>query len=265
MGGSCDPPNGMYSLFARAPFIRNLHVHPEHGHLIVTFVNLEIGINRNIFIPHLRSFVRRVEKITPRKRKKMKTDVYEEKAGSQSRTKTESGSWKSDASKEEMMKKMEAAGTPGPAHHALDALVGDWKAEVKCWIEPGGSPEVTQGTAKAKWILNGHFLEEEFHGQMMGKPFSGRTLLGFDNTKQTFNSAWVSDSQTSMFVSEGTGDGGNKVITLEGNASCPASGRNEIPMKTVLRLSSRDKHVLEMYDGSEGRDTKTMEIIYTRQ
>src|SRR5215207_1277082 len=67
-----------------------------------------------------------------------------------------------DADKEAMMKRMEAAGTPGPAHKALDVLVGNWKAEVKCWMEPGGAPNVSQATAKTSWVLNGHFVEEEF-------------------------------------------------------------------------------------------------------
>ena len=162
------------------------------------------------------------------------------------------------------MKKMEEAGTPGPAHKALQTLVGDWKAEVKCWMDPAGSPDVTQGTAKGTLVFNGRFLEEEFHGEMMGRPFTGKTLLGFDNTKQTFNSVWMSDTQTSMFTSEGKGDSGNKVITLEGKASCPATGRKDIAMKTVLRLVSPDKHVLEMYDGSKG-NAKTMEITYTKR
>jgi len=162
------------------------------------------------------------------------------------------------------MKKMEAAGAPGPAHKALQPLVGDWKAEVKCWMDPSAAPEVSQGTAKANWTFNGRFLQEDFRGQMMGKPFNGRTLLGFDNTKQTFNSVWMSDMQTSLFTSEGKGDGGNKVITLEGKAACAATCQKDIPMKTVLRLISPDKHVLEMFDGSKG-NAKTMEITYTRE
>jgi hypothetical protein len=163
----------------------------------------------------------------------------------------------------EMIKKREAAGRPGPAHEALKALAGTWNAEVKCWMDPKGSPEVSRGTASADWILNGRFLEEEFHGEMMGRPFAGRTLLGYDNTKQTFNSVWVCDTQTSMFVSEGKGDSANKVITLEGRSTCPATDREDVLMKTVLRVISPDKHVLEMFDGSKG-NAKTMEITYTR-
>jgi len=89
----------------------------------------------------------------------------------------------SDAQKQEMMKKMQEAGAPGPAHKALDVLVGNWQAEVKCWMDPDGPPNVSQGTAKATWILNGRFLQEEFHGEMMGKPFTGLSLLGYDNFK----------------------------------------------------------------------------------
>ena len=192
----------------------------------------------------------------------MKTEVYEEKRQGRQNEASNYGNQQGD--KEEMMKKVEAAGTPGPAHKALQALTGNWKAEVKCWMDPGGQPEVTQGTAKANFTLNGRFLEEEFHGQMMGKSFTGKTLLGYDNTKQTFNSVWISDTQTSMFTSEGKGDGGNKVITLEGKANCPATGRKDIPMKTVLRVLSPEKHVFEMFDGSKG-NAKTMEITYTRQ
>jgi len=172
-----------------------------------------------------------------------------------------SGHGNPDAAKAEMMKIMEAMGTPGPAHKALDHFVGNWKAEVKCWMEPGAAPNVSHATAKAKWILNGHFLEEEFHGEMMGKPFTGRSLMGYDNFKQTFNTVWVSDMQTSMFTSEGKGDNGNKVITLEGMASCAATGRKDMPMKTVFRVLMPDKHVFEMFNDG----VKTMEITYTRQ
>ena len=195
----------------------------------------------------------------------MKNDMHDHGTTAvRERPESKSDYGKSETEKQEIQTKMQAAGSPGPAHKALEPLVGTWRAEVKCWMEPGGSPNVTQGTAKASWILKGRFLEEEFQGEMMGQPFTGRTLLGYDNVKQTFNSVWVSDVQTSIFTSEGRGDNGNKVITLEGKASCAATGRKEIPMKTVLRIISPDSHVFEMFDGSKG-NAKTMEITYTRK
>ena len=195
----------------------------------------------------------------------MKQDVYDTGSiADRTRTADKAAARPSEAEQQEMRRKAEEAGTPGPAHKALDALVGQWKAEVKCWMDPNGAPDVSQGTAKASWILNGRFLEEEFHGQMMGKPFTGRSLIGYDNMKGTFNSVWISDMQTSMFTSEGKGENGNQLITQEGKSSCPATGRRDIPMKTALRVISPDKHVFEMFDGSKG-GAKTMEITYTRQ
>jgi hypothetical protein len=197
----------------------------------------------------------------------MKTETYEEKQQSQLKPGYKPGAPPAQGQKgdmAEMMKKMEAAGTPGPAHKALQSLVGNWKAEVKCWMDPAAPPDVSPGTAKTSSMFNGRFLEEEFHGQMMGKPFTGKWLMGYDNVKQTFNSVWISDSQTSMFFSEGRGDSANKVITMEGKATCAATGGKDIPMKSVLRVNSPDQHVFEMYDGSKG-NVKTMEITYTRQ
>lgn len=195
----------------------------------------------------------------------MKKNVEDGGTTVRERPETKSKAGKPDADKAEMMKKMEAAGKPGPAHQALEALVGNWQAEVKCWCEPGGPPQVSQGTSKTSWILKGHFLEQEFKGEMMGQPFTGRTLMGYDNTRQTFHTVWVSDMQTSMLKSEGKGEDGNKVITLEGKSDCPATGRKDIPMKTVYRILSPDKHTFEMFEGSKGANAKTMEINYTRR
>jgi len=166
--------------------------------------------------------------------------------------------------KAEMMKKAEEAGRPGAEHKALESLVGDWKAEVKCWMDPDGPPQVSQGTAKAALTMNGRFLQEDFNGVMMGKPFQGRTVMGFDNVKRTYQSVWVSDMQTSMFVTEGRGENGNKTITLEGTSSCGATGQTEMPMKVVMRTVSPDKRTFEMFDTSRGSDVRTMEITYTR-
>jgi hypothetical protein len=185
-------------------------------------------------------------------------DVYEERASAKSRSANK------DADNEEIMTRIQEAATPGPAHHALQPLIGEWKAEVKCWSDPKGEPEVSQGAATVRWKFGGRFVEEDFLGHMMGKSFTGRNLLGFDNTKKTFNSVWVSDSQTSMFTSEGKGTDYNSVITLKGKTSCAATGRTDVPMKTVFRILDSDQHVLEMYDEGKGANAKVMEIIYTR-
>ncbi|HZO86608.1 MAG TPA: DUF1579 family protein, partial [Verrucomicrobiae bacterium] len=93
---------------------------------------------------------------------------------------------KADPKMEEMMKKMEAAGTPGPAHKALDSLVGDWNAEVKMWMDPAAPPNVTKATAKNTWIMGNRFVQQDFKGEFMGKPFRGMGVTGYDNMKKSY-------------------------------------------------------------------------------
>ena len=166
----------------------------------------------------------------------------------------------------EMMKKAEAAGTPGDAHKALEPLVGEWTAEVKSWMAPDGPPVESKGTAKAEWAMNGRFVREEFSGDIMGKPFHGMSLTGYDNLKQKYNSLWVDDMSTAIFTSAGTAAEGGKVITFESKMDCPMTGEKDMPVKQVLHIISPDKHVFEMHEARKGdKSRKTMEITYTRK
>jgi hypothetical protein len=174
-----------------------------------------------------------------------------------------SSSGKPDAQTEEMMKKMEAAGTPGAAHKVLEPLVGDWKAEVKMWMAPETPPTVTKATAKSTWAMNGRFVQQEFKGEFMGKPFRGLSFTGYDNTKKEYNSVWIDDMNTAMHVMEGKAENGGKVITFEGNYDCPLTGEKDKASKQVYRIIGRDKHIFEMHDPAT--KAKTMEITYTRK
>src|SRR5262245_51308147 len=120
---------------------------------------------------------------------------------------------KLDPKLEEMMKKAEAACTPGPAHQALDPLVGDWNAEVKMWMTPGEPPTLSKGTSKNTWTLKGRFVQAEFNGDFMGKPFHGIGFTGYDNVRQKYRSVWIDDMSTTMVTSEGDAEDGGKVLT----------------------------------------------------
>jgi len=84
----------------------------------------------------------------------MKKDVYDEQStaiANRPQGGNKAGSSKAGFDKEEMMKKMQVAGTPGPAHQTLGDFVGNWKAEVKCWMEPGSEPNVSKATSKTNY------------------------------------------------------------------------------------------------------------------
>ena len=89
----------------------------------------------------------------------MKTDVYDEIGTTATRPRggERTGYSQPNLDQEEMLKKMQAAGTPGAAHKALDAFAGDWKAEVKCWMESGQPAQRDPDQGKSELDSRGAF------------------------------------------------------------------------------------------------------------
>jgi hypothetical protein len=169
------------------------------------------------------------------------------------------------ASPEELMKKAEEAGKPGPEHKVLEDFAGSWNAEIKMWMEPGKDPVTSKGTAEVRWIMNERFIQEDFTGDFMGKPFKGLSLTGYDNLKKQYVSMWIDDMHTSLYTSLGDLSDDGKVITFAGKADCAITGEKDVEMKQVVRLIDKDKHVFEMHDTRRGENSKVMEITYTRK
>ena len=100
---------------------------------------------------------------------------------------------------------MEAAwvkhATPGPQHAELQKDVGEWKCEMQEFMMPGSPPQT--GTAKVTSILGGRFTMEEFKGSMMGQPFEGIALTGYDNTLGRYDTTWIDSMGTSIMVMHG--------------------------------------------------------------
>ncbi len=165
---------------------------------------------------------------------------------------------------QEMMKKMAELGSPGPAHKALEALVGDWNVEARFWM---GGPEPTEskGTATKRWILGGRFLQEEYKGEFMSMPFQGMGLTGYDKMKQKYVGVWVDNMGTAMATSEGAADAQGKVVTMTGIMDDPMTGEKNKQFKYILRIAGHDKHVMEMHDVSLGDKSKMGEITYVRK
>jgi hypothetical protein len=166
---------------------------------------------------------------------------------------------------EEMMKKVEEAGKPGAAHKVLDPTVGDWETSARWWMAPDSPPMESKGTSKKQWILDSRFLQEEHKGDMMGKPFQGLGLTGYDNMKKKYVGVWVDSMGTAMAPSEGTADSAGKVITMNGTMDDPMTGEKNKAYKYVLRIAGPDKHIMEMHDLALGEKSKMGEITYTRK
>ena len=167
---------------------------------------------------------------------------------------------------EEMTKRWQAYATPGSNHKVLEPLVGEWTVEARYWMGGQGSePMESKGTAKVQWVLGGRYLQEEFSGEMMQRPFQGIGVTAYDNFKKKYLSTWIDSMGTGIFTSEGSVDETGKVLTFLGKMDEPATGEKDKPTKYIVRIISPDKHTFEMHDLGLGAKSKVMEMTYTRK
>ncbi len=163
-----------------------------------------------------------------------------------------------------MMELWKKLGTPGQPHKVFASLAGSWTTQTKEWTEPGKPPTVSSGTAEMKMLLGGRFLYQEYHGQMMGQPFSGIGIDGYDNITQKYVTAWMDSMGTGIFMMEGTGSPDGKTISLAG--SHPEPGGGIMTHRAVWTLVDENSQTFEMFGTHHGdQERKIMEIVYTRK
>ena len=76
-----------------------------------------------------------------------------------------------------MMELWQKLAQPGEPHKLFASIAGNYTTHTKEWMEPGKPPVEADGTSESKMLLDGRFLYQEYHGSMMGQPFSG---IGID-------------------------------------------------------------------------------------
>lgn len=163
-----------------------------------------------------------------------------------------------------MMEAYKKLGTPGAPHKLLASMAGSWNTRNKEWTEPGKPPVESTGSCERKMLLGGRYMQEEFTGQMMGEPFTGIGITGYDNHERKFVSTWISSMDTGIFIFEGTASADNKTITQHSSYDDPVRG----PMKyrAVTRIVDDNTQLFEMYGTDKGgKEEKMMETTYTRR
>jgi hypothetical protein len=171
--------------------------------------------------------------------------------------------------KEGEQSEMEAAwmksAMPGEHHKYMEAMTGEWQMSGKSWMSEAMEPVIWSGTATKEMFMGGRFLREDVISEMMGQPFEGVGVMGYNNVTKKYWYAWLDSMSTGLFLSEGTSDDKGKVFTLVGDYDDPMTGMKQ-KSKTVLTIVDENKHTYVSYMiGPNGEETKSMEITYVRQ
>jgi hypothetical protein len=165
---------------------------------------------------------------------------------------------------DEMAKWMEMA-APGPHHAQMMKSVGTWEIHSKMWMDPSQPAMETSGESTITSLLDGRFLSEVIHAPMMGMPWEGRGIYGFDKGTGKHTGIWFDSFGTMMMSFEGECDGQCGVITMYSDYTDPTSGQPARVKSVVTRLDD-DHSKQELYNVmKDGSEVKIMESAYTRK
>ena len=163
-----------------------------------------------------------------------------------------------------MMEVYQKLATPGEPHKQFESLAGSWTTQTKEWMEPGKPPTEASGSADMKMLLGGRYLQQEFTREMMGQPYTGMGITGYDNLHKKHVSIWLDTMGTAPFMMESTGSADGKTITLKGQHAEPSGGH--MTHCAVWKIVDSNTQTFDMW-GTEhgGKDTKVLEITYSRK
>jgi len=154
--------------------------------------------------------------------------------------------------------------TPGPTQQMIAKSAGNWTGTVTMW-SPENAPMATSTLETTNaMILGGRYLQATHKGTMMGQPFEGIGVTGFDNSKKVFVSSWVDNMGTGMIYMEGSWDAATNSIKLSGKNTDPITGK-DVPIREVLKFVDDNHQELVMYFTEKGKEFKGMEIKYVRK
>jgi len=162
-------------------------------------------------------------------------------------------------------KKMPDMPPPQAEHEWLMKFVGDWNAEVEMFMEPGQPSEKARGTESVR-AIGGFWIQTEYKGSFMDKPFTGTMTLGYDVDKKRFVGTWVDSMGSHLWTYEGTLNASKTTLTLEAEGPCPAAPGKLMKFEDSMELKSADHRVLSSsMQGENGEWVRAMTIEYRRK
>jgi hypothetical protein len=151
----------------------------------------------------------------------------------------------------------------GPEHELLKGDVGVWDATVEAMTAPG-QPMATSKGVETNTLVGGVWLITDFKSEMMGAPFEGHGVTGWDPAKKKYVGTWVDTMAPGIGHGESTYDAATKTVTgtMEGMDASGAVQKS----KSKVVYSDPDTRVFTISaPGPDGKDMTVLKISYKRR
>jgi hypothetical protein len=152
---------------------------------------------------------------------------------------------------------------PGLVHKRLNELVGNW--DVALMYTLGDKQHPGKATCEAKWILDGRFVQQDYHSRFQGKPFHVIQILGYDNPRKKTIEIMMDNLSTGLMHNEGSISDDGKVITNLGEGHDPSTNK-PYKLRTVTTIVDNDRFTLEWFRTTDGgKEEKVVSMAHTRK
>ncbi|MFE3448981.1 DUF1579 family protein [Nonomuraea sp. NPDC059194] len=157
----------------------------------------------------------------------------------------------------------------------LELLVGTWKAtKTNYVIGKDGRPVVSGDiTVKVRWLTKtGNRYLQETTARLGGRPYHRIGVLGFSNIDKRHEWTTFDNVTPQAMTYRGEAvEGHPKVLSIPGQFTDPGMLGPEyvgkaIPMRTVITISPKGRHTLDMYFTPPGQQERLADrVVYTRR
>lgn len=145
----------------------------------------------------------------------------------------------------------------------LKPMAGKWEMKQKLYFGGPGAPPTEQSAIENRAMLGEYWLLGEVDSEMMGSPFQGRSVAGYDIMKDKYVMYWVDTMAPYGMFFEGTYDEATKTFTYECAMKDAWTG-----LDAVFTITDREQPdgstIWTMTQKSAMGEMKLMESVCTR-
>jgi len=153
--------------------------------------------------------------------------------------------------------------TPGEHHEHLAPLVGSWITAGTYWLSSGETAEAS-GTIETEWVLGGLFLQSRMRSELLGEPYEGLAIDGYDYVTEQYMGSYVDNLGSFVLSFTGTCDQDGRVRTMRAEFIDPVWGTKMVN-RSVTTIIDDDTYRYESWLVHEdGREFKQLEFTATR-
>ncbi len=152
---------------------------------------------------------------------------------------------------------------PNEHHRHLKQMAGTWEVKTKFHTIPGQIVEMN-GVEVSKMQPGGFWLISDFTGKIMGMPFHGHAVMGYEAHKKKYIGTWADSFGSVLVTTMGTCSKNGKMTTMIGKGYDPMQKR-EIKYKQVYKVRDANNRTFHMYDVQGGDELLIMESVYQRR